>query len=94
MPHPSLDVPGTLRRAPAPSFAHAICLDQGVYLDTGHNHPLRWQISDAYGLMDNTLTHDDAVTTWPVVYIPATTDQWAEQTSHLAYAAAEQENPR
>lgn len=79
MPHPSHDVPGTLRRAPAPSFAHALCLDQGGV-------PERWQISDIYGCMDNTHAHDDDVSTWPIVYVPAPADQWATKTSHLPVA--------
>lgn len=76
MPHPSHDATGTLRRAPAPSFAHALCLDQG-------DHPNRWQISDAYGLMGASLAHDDEVATWPIVYTPTHDDQWATKTIHL-----------
>lgn len=76
MPHPSHDVPGTLRRAPAPSFAHALCLDQ-------MDEPERWQISDLYGLMGASLATDDEVATWPVVYTPTPNSQWATKTSHL-----------
>lgn len=76
MPHPSHDAPGTLRRAPAPSFAHALCLDQ-------NGSPYRWQIIDIWGLDNSAPEHDDEVVTWPVVYIPAPQDQWAEKTSHL-----------
>jgi hypothetical protein len=76
MPHPSHDAPGTLRRAPAPSFAHALLLEQG-------DAETRWQISDLYGLMDNTLATDDEVATWPVVYIPAPANAWADKTSNL-----------
>lgn len=78
MPHPSHDTPGTLRRAPAPSFAHAICLDRP------HPDMPRWEVIDFYGtLHDNYPENDDHVSDWPIVYVPATPKAWADKTSRL-----------
>jgi hypothetical protein len=57
---------GTIRRAPAPSFAHAILLDQP------DNRV--WQIIDLYGPME--LVTDNEVKDWPVAYTPVDDEEW------------------
>lgn len=69
--HPNEDKPGTLRRAPAPSFAHALCLDQ-------MGSARRWEVSDLYGSIEGESLHtDDQVTDWPIVYTPIPHSEWA-----------------
>ena len=60
---------GTVRRAPAPSFAHAILLDQ-------MGREQEWQIIDVYGPME--VETDVDVQDWPIVYIPAPDEVWQE----------------
>jgi len=61
---------GTVRRALAPSFAHAILLDQG-------GHDKRWEVIDLYGSME--VLTDDEVKDWPIVYTPVDDEEWAGQ---------------
>lgn len=60
---------GTVRRAPAPSFAHAILLDQ-------MGREQCWQVIDLYGPME--IETDVDVQDWPIVYIPAPDETWRE----------------
>lgn len=61
---------GTVRRSPAPSFAHAILLDQ-------FNDPHCWQVIDLYGPIE-TVT-DEKVQHWTIVYQPADDEEWAQR---------------
>lgn len=73
MSDPKSDPYGTVRRALAPSFAHAIKLDQG-------ERELCWLVIDAYGpLWDDTMSHGDEVKDWPVVYVPMPAAEWKEK---------------
>ena len=58
---------GTTRRAPAPSFAHAILLDQGGNAKT-------WLLVDLYSDME--LLTDAEVSRWPIVYTPELDTEW------------------
>lgn len=60
---------GTLRRGPAPSFAHAIKIDQGGAADC-------WEIVDLYGIGSSPLLTDEQVKDWPVVYTPMPDEEW------------------
>ena len=71
MSDPKSDPVGTVRRALAPSFAHAIKLDQG-------SAELEWLLVDAYGpLWHDTMLSGDEVKDWPVVYVPLPDQLWA-----------------
>lgn len=60
---------GTVRRAPSPSFAHAILLDQA-------GREQQWQIIDLYGPME--VETDADVAGWPIVYVPASDEVWQQ----------------
>lgn len=60
---------GTVRRAPSPSFAHAILLDQ-------FGKPETWLIIDVYGSME--VETDVDVKDWPIVYIPTPDEVWTQ----------------
>lgn len=68
--HPNGLAFGTVRRAPAPSFAHAILLDQGTQTNC-------WQVIDLYGPME--LVPDEEVTDWKIVYTPVDDEKWAQE---------------
>lgn len=68
--HPNGLPYGTVRREPAPGFAHAILLDQGGYHRT-------WEVIDLYGPC-GTRT-DEQVADWPIVYTPLDDEVWAER---------------
>lgn len=57
---------GTVRRAPAPSFAHAILLDQ---FDRDS-----WHVVDLYGPIS--ILGDAEVANWPIVYTPMDDEKW------------------
>lgn len=61
---------GTVRRAPAPSFAHAILCDQG-------GSPERWEIVDAYSTVSAKQHRDEEVEDWEIVYRPVPDEVWA-----------------
>lgn len=65
--HPNGLAYGTVRRSPAPSFAHAILLDQG-------GRPQTWELIDLYGSME--VLTDAEVEHWPIVYTPIDDEQW------------------
>lgn len=64
---------GTIRRAPAPSFTHAILLDQ--FTDSRC-----WQIIDVYGPME--IMTDEDVKGWKIVYTPMDDAEWASLEGH------------
>lgn len=66
--HPNGLPYGTTRRSPAPSFAHAILLDQFGLDKT-------WAIIDLYGCIE-TLS-DEEVKDWEIVYTPLDDKEWA-----------------
>lgn len=66
--HPNELAYGTVRRSPAPGFAHAILLDQ-------FTDPHCWQIIDLYGPME--IVTDEDVKDWEIVYTPVDDEEWA-----------------
>lgn len=68
--HPNGLAYGTVRRQPAPSFAHAILLDQG-------GHEKTWELIDLYGSME--MLTDAEVAAWPIVYTPIDDGEWEQQ---------------
>lgn len=70
---------GTVRRAPAPSFAHAILLDQ-------MDREQCWQVVDLYGPM--AVETDVDVQDWPIVYLPAPDEIWQEVVPPIPFPPA------
>jgi hypothetical protein len=69
-----MEIPyGTIRRAPAPSFAHAIKIDQG-------GHEKEWEIIDLYGSITffEGIQTEETVKDWPIVYTPMPDDEWSK----------------
>lgn len=62
---------GTVRRCPAPGFAHAILLDQG-------NREQAWEVIDLYSSTGDTYT-DAQVADWPIVYTPMDDEEWDDK---------------
>lgn len=75
--HPINGLPyGTLKRAPAPSFAHALLLDQ-------MGDSKCWQVMDLYGSLQAACVDDAEVEDWPIVYTPIDDEEWRAQTYHF-----------